>query len=103
MTSLINEADTTSIVHSANSIDEATGMLTKNPDLILLDINLPGKNGITLLKHITESSPNCKVIMMSNYTEEYYQERCRKLGAALFLDKTNDFELIPGIVKELNN
>lgn len=102
MISLINEAGASSIIHSANSYDEATLMLTDKTDLVLLDINLPGRNGLSLLKKIKEQSRNCEVIMVSNHTGDYYRQQCKKLGAWLFLDKTNDFDLIPAIVKKFN-
>jgi two-component system chemotaxis response regulator CheY len=103
MIALINESNTHSIIHSANNFEEATNLLTETTDLVLLDINMPGKNGIVLLKTIKESSNSCKVIMLSNHSGEFYQAQCKKMGAHLILDKTNEFDLVPGIVKGLYN
>jgi DNA-binding NarL/FixJ family response regulator len=76
-------------------------LLDRNPDIILLDIQLPGKNGISLLKGIKEMTDTCKVVMLSNHTSEHYRDQCTKLGAAHFLDKTSEFELVPRVVREL--
>jgi DNA-binding NarL/FixJ family response regulator len=76
----------------------------QRPGLVLLDINLPGKNGIQLLKDIHLSEWDCKVIMITNHTSDHYREQCSALGAKYFLDKSNDFGLVPGIItRELLN
>jgi DNA-binding NarL/FixJ family response regulator len=103
MTSLLNDTQNVSNIHTAYNVEEATDLLTGEHDLILLDINLAGQNGIALLKQIRDSGNNCEVIMMTNYTGEYYREECKKLGASFFLDKSNDFELLPGILDTMRN
>lgn len=100
MISLLSEVNNISVIHTANNYDEAFLRLDKNPDLVLLDIHLHEKNGMDLLKLIKASTKNCEVIMLTNHTGDYYREQCRKLGALYFLDKTNDFELLPAMIKE---
>lgn len=102
MIALISETQNVNI-HSASNFEEATSLFTDSTDLVLLDINLPGKNGMHLLKSIKESSRDCKVVMLTNHAGEFYEEQCRKLGANLLLDKTNEFHLVPGIVHGLVN
>ena len=102
--SLLDEVDNISSIHTAGNYDEASKVLDeKKPDVALLDIQLPGKSGISILKQIKESSATCQVIMLTNTTGDYYRQQCKKLGAEHFLDKTNDFELVPGIVKGLKS
>lgn len=99
MSMLLDELDNVRIIHSAGSYDEAFKQLDRNKhDMVLLDINLPGKNGIYLLKKIKEMGCSCEVIMLSNCTGKYYKEQCKKLGALYFLDKTEEFDLVPSIV-----
>jgi len=96
---LLNELDNVGSIHSAGNYDEAIKQLDRNKqDTVLLDINLPGKNGISLLRKIKEGGAQCKVIMLSNHAEAYYKEQCKKLGAIHFLDKTTEFELLPSIL-----
>jgi DNA-binding NarL/FixJ family response regulator len=66
----------------------------------LLDINLPGKNGIELLKLFKASKKNTEVIMITNHADAYYRQQCLELGAEIFLDKSHDFMLLPGIISE---
>lgn len=86
----------------ASDYDEASRLFSYEEfDIILLDINLPGKNGIELLKYVRQFSPGSEVIMITNHVEEYYHQQCIELGAKYFLDKSNDFAKVPGIIREL--
>jgi len=99
MIRLLDELDNIGYIDVANSYDDAFWILTnEKPDLVLLDINLKGKSGIDLLGIIKKMEWECKVIMVSNHADEYYRRECKNLGADYFLDKTNDFGLLPGII-----
>jgi DNA-binding NarL/FixJ family response regulator len=101
MISLLNEHDNIHVIYTAYNYNEAVRLLGVKPDLILLDISLPGKNGMNILRKIKDSAVECEVIMLTNNSGEYYRQQCKKLGALHFLDKTNDFELVPGMIKDL--
>jgi response regulator of citrate/malate metabolism len=88
-------------IHIAANYEEGYRLFFKErPALVLLDINLPGKNGIQLLKDIHESNCECDVIMITNHTNDHYRQQCAELGAKFFLDKSNDFGLVPSIIHE---
>jgi DNA-binding NtrC family response regulator len=88
----------------AGDYEEAKKILiTKVPEVALLDIHLPGKNGIELLKFIRRLDENCCVIMVSNQADPYYQRLCLKLGANHFIDKTIDLLRIPDLILNLKN
>jgi DNA-binding NarL/FixJ family response regulator len=100
---LLDELDYVDSIHSAGDYDEAVRQLDRNKqDTVLLDINLPGKSGISLLKKIKEGGAACHVIMLSNHSEGYYKEQCKKLGAMHFLDKTTEFDLVPSILTNID-
>ena len=99
---LLDELDYVDSIHSAGDYDEAVRQLDRNKqDTVLLDINLPGKSGISLLKKIKEGGSACNVIMLSNHSEGYYKEQCKKLGRMHFLDKTTEFDLVPSILTNI--
>jgi len=100
MVSLLSEVDSISAIHTAQNYDEASLLLDEKPDLALLDIHLPGKNGMHLLKTIKDSGKDCEVFMITNATGDYYRQECKKLGALYFFDKTSEFDLVPGMIKE---
>jgi two-component system, NarL family, invasion response regulator UvrY len=73
---------------------------TKDLDVILLDISLPGRNGLELLSYIKKIKPDIPVLMLSIYPEEQYAIRALKLGASGYLTKTSaPEELINAIFK----
>jgi DNA-binding NarL/FixJ family response regulator len=70
------------------------------PNVVLMDINLPLAKGIQLIKLICQHHSSCKVIVITNLTDNQYRQQCIAAGAAHFLDKTNEFEMIPGIIAD---
>jgi DNA-binding NarL/FixJ family response regulator len=102
MKDILDELDSIITIHSAGNYEEAYKLLDeKKPNLVLLDIRLPGKSGVSLLRKINNSNANCQVIMNSNYSNDHYRQQCKELGAHYFLDKTNDFEIVPELVRKL--
>ena len=86
----------------SNSYKNGMEVLSEsNPDIVLLDINLPDKSGIDLLKQIKHSRPGTVVIILSNQSSYYYKKKCRSLGADYFVDKSNEFESISEIIDSL--
>ena len=99
MIGLLDEAKSIVNIIVASDYDEARKVLAhEEPDIALLDINLPGKNGIELLKLIRSGKTPCEVIMITNHADDYYRQQCFDLGAKHFLDKSNDFAQVPGII-----
>lgn len=99
MVGLLDEVENISSIQTAHNYNDASTMVrSEKPDVILLDISLPGKSGIDFLHLIKEQSIECKIIMLSNLSATYYKQECQKLGASYFLDKTNEFELVPAII-----
>lgn len=56
-------------------------------DMVLLDISLPDKNGIDVLKQIKTNCPNTPVLMLSMHAEDQYAVRSMKAGASGYLNK----------------
>ena len=59
-------------------------------DLVLLDIALPGIDGLDVLQQIKREHPKLPVLMLSTYPEKQYAVRCIKLGASGYLNKSAD-------------
>jgi len=102
MRAILDEIASFISIHTATDYDEAFIILAeKKPNLVMLDIRLPGKSGLILLKKINDSRSKCKVIMNSNYINDHYRQQCQDLGADYFLDKTNDFETVPDLIRQI--
>jgi two-component system chemotaxis response regulator CheY len=89
-------------VRTATSAEEANQWIEAyNPTLIFLDINLPGKNGLQMLKDIrANKSIDPIVVILTNNTLSGYRNECMQSGADYFLDKAKDFASIPDIIVE---
>ena len=99
MIGLLTEVENISSIQTAGNYQDAFRMLdNKKPDVILLDISLPGKSGLDLLQKIKQLEWTCAVIMISNLTANYYKQECKKWGAWHFLDKSSEFEMVPTLI-----
>lgn len=89
------------IVGEADNPDETISFITQNEvDILVLDINLPGKSGLDILKQLKMFKPDLHVLILSMYSEEQYAERSLKAGAAGYLTKESATdELINAIRK----
>lgn len=76
-------------------------LVTHQPILLLLDINMPHKNGIELLKEVKLLYPKVIVMMVTNQSVDYYKPICMDYGAEYFIDKSTEFEQIPDIIESI--
>jgi DNA-binding NarL/FixJ family response regulator len=78
------------VVGEAQDYSELRSKMRNLPiDVLLLDVNLPGKNGIDILKTLREENPRIKVLMLSMYPEDQYAVRSLKAGAYGYLNKAS--------------
>ena len=61
-----------------------------NCNVLLLDINMPGRNGLEVLTSVRETHPDIRVLMVSMYPEDQYALRCLKAGAHGYANKAGD-------------
>ena len=73
------------------------------PQLILMDINMPGKNGDSLVAEIKAKLPNCVVIMMTSVNDKGTITQCLKSGAKNYILKGTDLEKMQGIIESTWN
>ena len=60
------------------------------PDVLLLDVDLPGRSGLEILAVLQEEASPLKTVMVSMYPEDQYAIRCLKAGAVGYLNKGGD-------------
>lgn len=89
-------------IEEAKDSREAVELLTKEPwDLILLDINMPGRSGLEVLEDARRLRPEVPVLVLSAYPEEEFAVRAFKLGAAGYLNKQSAFDELIAAVRRL--
>jgi DNA-binding NarL/FixJ family response regulator len=77
-----------SVEGEASCSDELLEILRKKPcDVVLLDIKMPGRDGLDVLKDVRKLYPRLPVLVLSMYQEEQYGVRALSLGAAGYLTK----------------
>jgi DNA-binding NarL/FixJ family response regulator len=96
LTDMLNGLEHVDSISHALTVTTAIEILGQStPDIILLDINLPDKSGIELLRIVKKRYPDITVVMLTNNANDYYRQLCLKLGADNFVDKSKDFDMIP--------
>jgi len=99
--SLLSEHPKIRIVGQAGDGSEAIDALNDlEPDTVILDIRLPGRNGIELLKEIKAAHPEIMVIMLTNYDFDQYRKQCSQFGADHFFNKTLEFQKVLNVLVE---
>ena len=89
---------------ASNGDEVLTQLVTSQPDVLLLDINMPGRSGFEVLKDVKQIYPQLPVIMGSVQAESQYALRCQRAGAAEYINKNSaSEELVPAIKKILND
>lgn len=77
------------------------GIRELRPDVVLLDLNMPGGGGIEVLESIPTSGCDPLVIMMTFECDPLIRRRCRSLGAHHFFDKGDDPQAIIDLLARL--
>lgn len=92
------------VLHFAASGEEGLRLLDEiHPELIVIlsDINMPGMDGLQLLRAIKTRRPELPVLMVTAYGDDARKRRAAELGAAAFLAKPVDFERLKQQLLEL--
>lgn len=73
------------------------------PDACVIDISLPGMNGIELVKNLLAQIPKLKILVVSRHDEELYAERAIRAGAKGYLMKLEAGEILVSAVRQILN
>ena len=90
---ILSEIPNVEIVGDADNFNDAVvGIESLNPDLVILDIRMPGGNGIIILEKIRKIKQPPLIIIFTNYPYLQYRKRCMDAGADFFFYKAIEFE-----------
>jgi DNA-binding NtrC family response regulator len=73
---------------------------SQEPDVMVLDLKMPGLHGMDVLKEIRKAYPNMQVIILTGHGTEKDEEEARRLGGFDFLRKPADIDTLVGKIKE---
>lgn len=95
------EHDISIVGEAGNARDFFNDFVEKNCDLVVLDLNLPDKNGLDVLKEIKAVKPDLPVLILSMYPEERYAIRTFKAGASGYISKEFADEKLIKAIREI--
>ena len=73
----------------------------KGVDVVLLDIAMPGMDGLNVLQNLRRDWPGLPVLMLSTYPEKQYAVRCIQLGASGYLNKSTDTDALVAALRRV--
>ena len=86
---------------AANSITAIYMVNKLKPDIVTLDIRIPGESGIEVLKKIKRTQPSTTVLVLTNFPQEQYKNKCYQLGGDYFFSKSDEFEKVEEVINNL--
>jgi len=99
---LLEDNHDVQVAGEAESGIQAINMMRKNHfDLVLLDIALPDKHGMDVLKQLKSEQPDIKIIVLSMYPEDQYGARTLKAGAMGYINKQSAPEKLVGAIRHV--
>jgi len=78
------------VAEAVDGIDTLDKFNSVKPDVLLLDIAMPKKDGLTALRELKKTNPDAKVIMITAYSEMSLIQECVKEGALAYISKPFD-------------
>jgi DNA-binding NarL/FixJ family response regulator len=82
--------------------DEVMSRLAESPEgLLVLDINMPGRSGLDILRDVKHAYPRLPVIVLSMQPEDQYAMRCLRAGAAAYINKDSAPEELAQAIRKI--
>ena len=86
---MLSEVPKVETISQAKDQLEALGLLKKlNPEVVVLDIEMPGGSGIDLLRKLKKRKQPPLAIVLTNLSDPQYRKKCMDAGADFFFDKS---------------
>jgi len=90
------------ISQARDSLEAISSFQKLNPEVVILDIRMPGGSGIDVLQEIKKSNQPPVVIVLTNYPYPQYRRKCIDAGADFFFDKSTEFDKVIEVLKQLS-
>ena len=88
------------ILEAANGEEAIAACAQHNPDLVLMDVNMPNMDGLQALERISAANPDILVVMLTSLATRHVVERCLELGAVNFVRKDTPKEAMAKVLSE---
>lgn len=99
---IVLQAEGFKLIHEASQGNEVLALIREHqPQLVILDINLPALGGLEVLARIKANDLNCRVLVFSTHDPLFYQQRCLRAGAMAYVTKTNQLQQLHKAIQAL--
>ena len=98
---LVEAADIQVTAEASSYTELREALRTAACDVLLLDLNMPGRSGLEVLASVRETHPAIHVLVVSMYSEDQYAVRCLRAGAQGYANKASDPGELVGAVRTL--
>jgi len=89
---LLNNIVGVEVVGQAGDTVEAIASTRQlKPDVVVLDVRIPGGGGLGVLESLRKEKPGPTVIILTDYPFAQYRKKCLEMGASFFFDKASEF------------
>ena len=96
---LMLEPDIT-VIGEASTGEQALALVQRlSPDVVLMDVEMPGMDGITATTEVRVSAPQSVVVMLSIHDDAHTRARAQAAGAAAFVEKAGTIEVLIATIR----
>ena len=100
LVSMLADLPSVDVLGQADLAFEAISTIRRlKPDVVILDISMPGGSGIQVLETLRRESFCPVMIMLTNFAHEQYRQKCFQLGADYFFDKSSEFDKVVEVLR----
>ncbi len=71
----------------------------RSPDVIVLDLNMPGLDGMDVLRELSKNNPDIRVVILTGHGTERHEKEARRLNAYDYLRKPTDFDTLVNCIQ----
>jgi two-component system chemotaxis response regulator CheY len=97
---ILHKLGTPTILEAANGEEALAAYAQHQPDLVLMDVNMPVMDGLQALERIGAEHPNSRVVMLTSLATRNVVERCLELGAVNFVRKDTPKETMAKVLAD---
>jgi len=90
------------ISQAKDALEAISSFQKVNPEVVILDIRMPGRSGIDVLQEIKQSNQPPVVIVFTNYPYSQYRRKCIDAGADFFFDKSTEFDKVTEVLNQIS-
>jgi DNA-binding NarL/FixJ family response regulator len=100
---IVSEVPGMLVDEACNGLEAMNKVIENNYDVVLLDISMPGRSGLDILRAIKSKKPKLPVLMLSVHPEEQYAVRAIKAGASGYLTKESAPDELIAAIKKISS